>query len=146
MLLTGLLWLLWGICACSNFVIGLASPFLFLEISACSFVRQLWLFDSASVASVISGGADDAATIGEGGGGGSSRMVGVGGSDGDGSVGKGGDSNGGDGDGDGGCGARGFDEGGGDKGGIEETVLGQFGADSWLGVGVGLQRGLVARA
>jgi len=127
MLLTGLLW---GICACSNFVIGLTSQFLFLEISACSFVRQLWLFDSALVALVISGGADDAATIGEGGGGGSSRTVGVGGGDGDGSVGKGSDSDGRDGNGNGGCGARGFDEGGGNKGGIEETVLGQFGADS----------------
>src|SRR5712691_11515409 len=37
MLLSGFLWMLQCIRACSNFVVGFASPFLVLEISACSF-------------------------------------------------------------------------------------------------------------
>jgi len=54
MLLSGVLWLLWGTCACSGFVIGVASLLVTLE------------FGLASVASDIFG---DAAAIEEGGGG-----------------------------------------------------------------------------
>jgi len=60
---------LWETCACSDFLIALASPFLTVEISAFSFARRLWLFGLISVASDRSG---DAAAVGEGGGGGSS--------------------------------------------------------------------------
>jgi len=38
-------------------VLGFASPFLVLEISACSFIRRLLLFGLASVASDRSGDA-----------------------------------------------------------------------------------------
>ena len=66
-LLSGLLWLLQGACACSNFAIGLALPLLVLVVSVCSSVRRLF-----GLASVCTGGLGDAVAIDEGGGGGSS--------------------------------------------------------------------------
>ena len=62
--LSGVEWLLWGTCACSGFVIRVASPFLTLEISASSCIW--WLI---SLASVASDGFGNAATIDGGGGG-----------------------------------------------------------------------------
>jgi len=49
MSLSGVVWSFWGTYACSGFVIGVASPFLILEISACSCIWRL--FGLASVAS-----------------------------------------------------------------------------------------------
>jgi len=69
LLSSGWLWLLLGTCACPDFVIGVASPSLTLEISACSFIWQLLLFCLTLVASDRSG---NAAAVGEGGGGRSS--------------------------------------------------------------------------
>jgi len=60
---------LWETCACSDFLIALASPFLTVEILAFSFAQRLWLFGLISVALDRLG---DAAAVGEGGGGGSS--------------------------------------------------------------------------
>lgn len=64
MLLSGVLWSFRGTRACSNFWVGIASPFFMPEVASCSFVR--WLFGLASVASDELG---DAAAIDEGGGG-----------------------------------------------------------------------------
>jgi len=64
MSLSGVVWSFWGTCACSGFIIGVASLFLILEISACSCIWQLFGF--ASVASDWFG---DAAAIDKGGGG-----------------------------------------------------------------------------
>jgi len=63
-ILSGWLWLSLGICAGSGFVIGVASPFLTLEISACSCIWRLF-----GLISVASDGLGDAAAIDEGGGG-----------------------------------------------------------------------------
>jgi len=60
------LWLSLGTRAGSGFVIGLASLFLTLAVSACSFAWWLWLIGLTSVASDCLG---DAAAIDEGGGG-----------------------------------------------------------------------------
>ena len=65
MSLSGMLLLLsLGSCACSDFVIGLASPLSVLVRSVCSCIWRLF-----GLASVISVGGGDAAAIGEGGGG-----------------------------------------------------------------------------
>ena len=62
MLLLGSLWSFLGACACSDFVIAFASPFLMLEISVCSCVRRL-----IGLALVASDGLGDAAVIDKGG-------------------------------------------------------------------------------
>jgi len=64
MSLSKVVWLFWGTCACSGFVIGVALPFLTLEISAFSCIWRL-----IGLASVALDGFGDAATIDEGGGG-----------------------------------------------------------------------------
>jgi len=49
MLPSGVLWSFWGTCTCSGFIVGVASPIITLEISACSCIW--WLFGLVSVAS-----------------------------------------------------------------------------------------------
>ena len=63
LLSSGWLWLLLGTCACPDFVIRVALPFLTLEVSACSCIWEL--FGLVLVISIVSG---DAVVIGEGGG------------------------------------------------------------------------------
>ena len=61
-LLLGLLWSFLGACACSDFVIAFASPFLMLEMLVCSCIQRLF-----SLASVASDGLGDVVVIDKGG-------------------------------------------------------------------------------
>ena len=61
MLPLGVLWSFWGTCTCSGFVVGVASPIITLEISACSCIWRL-----ISLASVASDCLGNAAAIDEG--------------------------------------------------------------------------------